>query len=87
MTKQHFGRLYLQHRYRIEERFLPNSFDLRFRYFLSANIALSNKELIDKTIYLSLYNELFELLKKMRLIEIAFMERWAISLIRNLNLN
>lgn len=59
MTKQHFGRLYLQHRYRIEERFLPNSFDLRFRYFLSANIALSNKELVDNTLYLSVYNELF----------------------------
>ena len=59
MTKQRFGRVYLQHRYRIEERFLPNTFDLRFRYFLSTNIALSNKELIDKTIYLSLYNELF----------------------------
>jgi hypothetical protein len=59
MTKQHFGRIYLQHRYRVEERFLPNAFDLRFRYFLAANIALSNKELIDKTIYLSLYNKEF----------------------------
>lgn len=59
MTKQHYGRIYLQHRYRIEERFLHNSFDLRFRYFLSANIALSNKELVDNTLYLSVYNELF----------------------------
>lgn len=59
ITKQHFGRVYIQHRYRIEERFLPNSFDLRFRYFLSANIALSNKELVDNTLYLSVYNELF----------------------------
>lgn len=60
LTKQHFGRVYLQHRYRIEERFLPeNSFDLRFRYFLSANIALTHKELIERTMYLSLYNELF----------------------------
>ena len=53
LTIQHFGRVYLQHRYRIEERFLPeNSFDLRFRYFLSANIALTHKELIERTMYL-----------------------------------
>ena len=31
----------------------------RFRYFLSLNIPLNNKELIEKTSYLSIYNELF----------------------------
>lgn len=59
ITKQQFKRVYLQHRYRFEQRFVEDDFKLRFRYFLSLNIALSNKEMIDKTLYLSLYNEIF----------------------------
>ncbi len=59
ITKQRFNRVYLQHRYRFEQRFVEDDFKLRFRYFLSLNIALNNKEMIDKTVYLSLYNEIF----------------------------
>ncbi len=60
ITKQKFGRLAIQHRYRIEERFVEDSdFKWRFRYFLAINIALSQKELLPDTWYLSAYNEIF----------------------------
>jgi Protein of unknown function (DUF2490) len=59
ITRQNFGRVFIQHRYRIEERFLPTDFQLRFRYFLAFNIPI-NKKLMDKNaVYLSAYNELF----------------------------
>ena len=59
ITRQVFGRLSLQHRYRFEQRFLNDDFRLRLRYFLSSNIALNRKKLVDKTFYLSAYNEIF----------------------------
>ena len=59
ITKQNFGRVFIQHRYRIEERFLPSDFQMRFRYFLSFNVALNNKKMIANTIYVSAYNEIF----------------------------
>lgn len=59
ITKQQFGRVDIQHRYRIEERFIENQFKMRFRYFLSCKTALNRKKMEDKTLYLSLYNELF----------------------------
>ncbi|TDD95754.1 DUF2490 domain-containing protein [Flavobacterium cellulosilyticum] len=59
INRQRFNRLYIQHRYRIEERFLPNDFQMRFRYFLGVNVPL-NKETMDKNaFYLSAYNEVF----------------------------
>lgn len=59
ITKQDFGRIKIQHRYRFEERFFTDDFKFRFRYFLRFDISLNNKDLIDKTIYLSMFNELF----------------------------
>lgn len=59
LTRQNFGRVFLQHRYRIEERFLPDDFKMRFRYFLSLNVPINNKTLSRNTIYASLYNEIF----------------------------
>jgi hypothetical protein len=60
ILRQRWGRLNLQHRYRTEERFLAgNNFRLRFRYFLSANVCLNEKELKEGTLYLSAYNETF----------------------------
>ncbi|WP_345987805.1 DUF2490 domain-containing protein [Chryseobacterium sp. Chry.R1] len=59
ITKQQFGRFYLQHRYRLEERFLEEDFRMRFRYFLGLNIPINNKEMLPKTFYASLYNEVF----------------------------
>ncbi len=59
ITRQNFGRVFLQHRYRIEERFLPTDFQMRFRYFLAFNIPLNKKTMAAKTVYLSAYNEIF----------------------------
>lgn len=59
ISRQKFDRFYLQHRYRIEERFIEDDFKMRFRYFLSFNIPLNKKEMTDDAVYLSLYNEIF----------------------------
>ncbi len=59
ISRQQFGRFYLQHRYRIEERFIEEDFKMRFRYFLGLNVPINKKEMVSKTIYLSLYNEIF----------------------------
>ncbi len=58
-TKQTVGKLKLNHRYRFEQRFVEDDFKLRFRYFLSLQIPLSNKKSVDNTYYLSAYNEIF----------------------------
>ena len=59
ITKQNFGRFYLLHRYRVEERFLPDDFQMRLRYFLNVNLPLNKKKLDKNAIYLSAYNEIF----------------------------
>jgi hypothetical protein len=59
ITKQKFGRFNLQHRYRLEERFLQDDFRMRFRYLLGLNIPINNKEMLPKTLYFSAYNEIF----------------------------
>jgi len=59
ITRQSFGRVSLQHRYRFEQRFFEDDFRLRLRYFLAANVAINRKQMEDKTFYLSIYNEIF----------------------------
>ncbi|WP_419488382.1 DUF2490 domain-containing protein [Chryseobacterium bernardetii] len=59
ITKQKFGRFNLQHRYRLEERFLEDDFRVRFRYMLGLNIPITQKEMLPKTLYASVYNEIF----------------------------
>ncbi len=59
ILRQRFSPFYLQHRYRIEERFLSNDFRVRFRYFLSGNLCLNKRELSKGAIFLSAYNEIF----------------------------
>ncbi|WP_294265786.1 DUF2490 domain-containing protein [uncultured Chryseobacterium sp.] len=59
ITKQKFGRFNLQHRYRLEERILEDDFRMRFRYYLNLNIPINNKEMLPKTLYASVYNEIF----------------------------
>ncbi len=60
ITKQQIGRVGVQHRYRFEQRFIEDAdFRLRLRYFLSLNLPLNRKEIIDKTLYFSTYNEIF----------------------------
>ena len=59
ITRQNFGRVFLQHRYRFEQRFIEDDFSLRFRYFLGLNVTFNNVEMTDNTWYLSIYNEIF----------------------------
>jgi Protein of unknown function (DUF2490) len=59
-TRQRFQRVYLQHRYRAEDRYFANSVrSARLRYFLGVNVPI-NKPAMDKgAVYLSLYDEIF----------------------------
>ncbi|RYZ21081.1 MAG: DUF2490 domain-containing protein [Chitinophagaceae bacterium] len=60
ITRQRFGRVYLQHRYRIEERFIEaQDARVRFRYFLSLNLPLNKPDMTKGALYLSAYNEIF----------------------------
>ena len=59
IVKHKLSRVTFQHRFRLEERFVEEDFSMRARYFLSLNIGLNNKEIIDDTFYFSVYNELF----------------------------
>lgn len=60
ITRQKFGSISFQHRYRFEQRWVEDSdLKVRFRYFLSLNVALNNKDVIDDTWYLSAYDEIF----------------------------
>ncbi len=59
LTRQRFGRVYLSHRYRLEERFLPTGFRARFRYSMALNLCLNKPEMTKGTLYFSAYNELF----------------------------
>ena len=53
-------RFYLNHRLRYEQRFVKEqSFRTRYRYNLFVNVALNQKEMKEKTIYLALYDEIF----------------------------
>jgi len=59
ITKQNFGRFFVLHRYRVEERFFKDDFQVRLRYFLNLNIPINKKTLDKNAIYLSAYNEIF----------------------------
>lgn len=60
ITKQKAGIVGVQNRFRFEQRFIEDGdFKLRVRYFLGLNIPLTNLNLDDKTLYLSIYNEIF----------------------------
>lgn len=59
ISKQAIQTYYLQHRFRVEERFFAEDFKVRFRYFLSVNKPLNTADLKAKTLYLSAYNEIF----------------------------
>lgn len=59
ISKQQFGRVNIQHRYRFEQRFVEEDFKMRARYFLSLNVPINKKEMEKNTIYASVYNEIF----------------------------
>lgn len=49
----------IQHRLRLEERFIASDFKARWRYFVGINIPLTNRDTGKNSLYLSGYNELF----------------------------
>jgi hypothetical protein len=60
ITRQRFGRFYLQHRYRLEERFFANSpVRYRARYFLGVTFPFNKPSIEKNTLYLSVYDEIF----------------------------
>ncbi|MBP6755198.1 MAG: DUF2490 domain-containing protein, partial [Bacteroidia bacterium] len=59
LYKNKIGSNLLTHRFRFEERFLPNEFGLRARYFISVQKPLGNKNMARNATYFSAYNELF----------------------------
>lgn len=59
ITKQQFGRVSIQHRYRFEQRFVEEDFKMRLRYFLSLNVPINKKTMGKNAIYASAYNEIF----------------------------
>ncbi len=59
IMRQNFGRFFIQHRYRLEERFFTNDTRFRFRYFLGVTIPINKPSMDKNAIYLSAYNELF----------------------------
>ncbi|MES2575729.1 MAG: DUF2490 domain-containing protein [Bacteroidota bacterium] len=58
-TKQEFGRVNIQHRYRFEQRFVEEDFSMRVRYFLSLNVPINKKTMDKNAVYASVYNEIF----------------------------
>lgn len=58
-VKNRFGRFYLNHRYRFEQRWLESGFRLRYRYFVQVNVPVNKPSMEPGALYLSLYNELF----------------------------
>ncbi len=64
ITKQKFGRVGINHRYRIEERFLEPKMEVRFRYQLGVNIPFNNTALVKNTWYANIYDEIFINAKK-----------------------
>lgn len=59
ITKQQFGRINIQHRYRFEQRFVQDDFKMRLRYSLSLNIPINKKVMEQNAVYASMYNEIF----------------------------
>ena len=59
ITRQQFGRVYMQHRYRLEDRNIQDDPSLRFRYMLGFNVPLTQKTMAAGAVYASVYNEVF----------------------------
>ncbi|RYD99800.1 MAG: DUF2490 domain-containing protein [Sphingobacteriales bacterium] len=59
ITRQSISRVNVQHRYRFEQRFLPDNFKLRFRYLLGLTVPVNKAKMDAKAFYVSAYNEIF----------------------------
>ncbi len=59
LTTNTIGRVKLEHRYRLEERFVEDDFKMRFRYRLMVFVPLNRPIIEAGTLYLGIYDELF----------------------------
>ena len=59
LTTNTIGRVKLEHRYRLEERFVEDDFKMRFRYRLMVFIPLNRPKIEAGALYLGMYDELF----------------------------
>lgn len=59
ISRQNFGPLSVQHRYRFEQRFIEDQYRTRFRYFLGLNLPLNKPKMERRAVYLALYNEVW----------------------------
>lgn len=59
LYKHKLSDVYVNHRVRLEQRFFPNEFGLRGRYFVSMQKPLKGKVISKNSSYISAYNELF----------------------------
>lgn len=59
ITTNQLGRIKLEHRYRIEQRWINRNYKDRIRYRIMAFFPLNNKSIEKGTIFISLYDEIF----------------------------
>lgn len=57
--RHNVSRVFIQHRYRVEERFIGTTFKMRLRYLLGITIPLNKKMMEKYALYLSGYSEIF----------------------------
>ncbi|GGX24402.1 DUF2490 domain-containing protein [Aquimarina muelleri] len=59
ITTNNLWRLKFEHRYRIEERFIENEFNTRFRYRLMVFLPINKPKIEEGTLFLGVYDEIF----------------------------
>jgi hypothetical protein len=59
VLNNNINRLKLEHRYRVEQRFISTGYRNRFRYRINALFPFNNTIIKKKTLYASAYNEIF----------------------------
>jgi hypothetical protein len=59
VLNNNIGRVKLEHRYRVEQRFISTGYRNRFRYRINALLPFGHKVIEKKTLYASVYNEIF----------------------------
>ncbi|SDD66452.1 Protein of unknown function [Mucilaginibacter pineti] len=58
-SNQFLDRLKLEHRYRVEQRWVNGLYRNRFRYRLNVFVPLNNKKIVAKTWFISVFDEIF----------------------------
>lgn len=63
IMKDNLSRLFFEHRYRFEQRWIESSTNTKYverlRYLIRVSVPLNNKEITQKTLFVTGYNELF----------------------------